>query len=142
MLRVFSTVHSSSTTTSSYAWRNSGKSNSRNKERFLLQFFDEFCMTADDNIIIAHRLKLETNTVTPLLQRMEKMGIITRLRGKEDKRQQIVFLTDKGIEMEQQAYENIPAAMGERLAACKLKKKDYGRLAQHLDLLIEALGEK
>ena len=91
---------------------------------------------------IAHRLKLETNTVTPLLQRMEKMGIITRLRGKEDKRQQIVFLTDKGIEMEQQAYERIPAAMGERLAACKLKKKDYERLAQHLDLLIEALGEK
>lgn len=91
---------------------------------------------------IAHRLKLETNTLTPLLQRMEKMGIITRLRGKEDKRQQIVFLTDKGIEMEQQAYEKIPAAMGERLAACKLKKKDYDRLAQHLDLLIEALGEK
>ena len=82
------------------------------------------------------------STVTPLLQRMEKMGIITRLRGKEDKRQQIVFLTDKGIEMEQQAYEKIPAAMGERLAACKLKKKDYERLAQHLDLLIEALGEK
>ena len=91
---------------------------------------------------IAHRLKLETNTVTPLLQRMEKMCIITRLRGKEDNRQQIVFLTDKGIAMEQQAFERIPVAMGERLAACKLKKKDYERLAQHLDLLIEALGEK
>ena len=35
---------------------------------------------------IAHRLLLETNTVTPLLQRMEKQGIIIRKRGKEDKR--------------------------------------------------------
>ena len=39
---------------------------------------------------IAHRLVLETNTVTPLLQRMEKLGLVTRKRGKEDKRQQIV----------------------------------------------------
>lgn len=45
---------------------------------------------------IAHRLLLETNTVTPLLQRMEKQGIIIRKRGKEDKRQQIVSLTEKG----------------------------------------------
>ena len=27
---------------------------------------------------IAHRLILETNTVTPLIQRMEKQGLITR----------------------------------------------------------------
>ena len=34
---------------------------------------------------IAHRLLLETNTVTPLLQRMEKLGIVVRKRGKEEK---------------------------------------------------------
>ena len=44
---------------------------------------------------IAHRLVLETNTVTPLLQRMEKQGIVVRKRGKEDKRQQIVSLQKK-----------------------------------------------
>ena len=32
---------------------------------------------------IARRLYLETNTVTPLLQRMEKEGILTRKKGKE-----------------------------------------------------------
>ena len=32
---------------------------------------------------IAHRLLLETNTVTPLLQRMEKLGIVVRKRGKD-----------------------------------------------------------
>ena len=45
---------------------------------------------------IAHRLLLETNTVTPLLQRMEKQGFVTRERGKQDKRQHIVSLTEKG----------------------------------------------
>ena len=49
---------------------------------------------------IAHRLFLETNTVTPLLQRMEKQGIITRQKGKEDKRQQIVSLTEEARAME------------------------------------------
>ena len=52
---------------------------------------------------IAHRLLLETNTVTPLLQRMEKLGIVVRKRGKEDKRQQIVSLTKKGRDMEEEA---------------------------------------
>ena len=45
---------------------------------------------------IARRLMLETNTVTPLLQRMEKQGIVERRRGLTDKRQQIVTLTEKG----------------------------------------------
>ena len=30
---------------------------------------------------IAHRLLLETNTVTPLLQRMEKLGIVSRKKA-------------------------------------------------------------
>ena len=66
---------------------------------------------------IARRLLLETNTVTPLLQRMEKLGIVTRQRGKEDKRQQIVSLTEKGKAMEEQAYQVIPAGMGRELSA-------------------------
>ena len=48
---------------------------------------------------IAHRLLLETNTVTPLLQRMEKQGIVIRKKGEKDKRQQIVCLTEKGKEL-------------------------------------------
>ena len=48
---------------------------------------------------IAHKLYLETNTVTPLLQRMEKAGLVKRTKGKEDTRQRIVSLTKKGINM-------------------------------------------
>ncbi|MDY6426626.1 MAG: MarR family transcriptional regulator [Bacteroidales bacterium] len=88
---------------------------------------------------IAHRLLLETNTVTPLLQRMEKMGIVSRRKGENDKRQQIVSLTEKGKDMEQQAFEIIPQGMGERLTACPLSMKDFKRISGDLDSIIETL---
>ncbi len=91
---------------------------------------------------IAHRLLLETNTVTPLLQRMEKLGIVTRKRGEEDKRQQIVSLTQKGIDMEEQAYNIIPAGMGKELSACPFKMEDYAKFASDLDTIIETLKHK
>ena len=88
---------------------------------------------------IANRLLLETNTVTPLLQRMEKLGIVIRKKGEKDKRQQIVSLTTKGKEMEEEAYAKIPSGMGEQLSACPLKQADYQHLAQELDSIIETL---
>ena len=91
---------------------------------------------------IAHRLLLETNTVTPLLQRMEKLGILVRQRGKEDKRQQIVSLTEKGKAMEEQAYAIIPAGMGKELRACPFKLDDYVKFASELDTIIETLKNK
>ena len=45
---------------------------------------------------IAHKLLLETNTVTPLIQRMEKMGLVIRTKGIVDTRQRIVSLTKEG----------------------------------------------
>ncbi len=88
---------------------------------------------------IAHRLLLETNTVTPLLQRMEKLGIVKRKKGEQDKRQQIVSLTEKGRAMEEKAYELIPAGMGKQLSACPLQLEDYQQLAQELDSIINTL---
>ena len=88
---------------------------------------------------IAHRLLLETNTVTPLLQRMEKLGIVSRRKGEHDKRQQIVSLTEKGREMEEQAYRLVPPGMGKKLAACPLKREDYQNLANELDSIINTL---
>ncbi len=86
---------------------------------------------------IAHRLMLETNTVTPLLQRMEKLGIVNRKKGEQDKRQQIVSLTPKGKKLEEEAFAQIPAGMNEQLSACPLKLEDYQHLAQDLDAIIE-----
>ena len=88
------------------------------------------------------RLLLETNTVTPLLQRMEKLGVVVRKRGKEDKRQQIVSLTAKGKAMEEQAYAIIPAGMGKELKACPFQLDDYAKFAGELDTIIETLKNK
>ena len=88
---------------------------------------------------IAHRLILETNTVTPLIQRMEKQGLITRKQGEKDKRQQIVSLTLSGKEMEERAYQLIPPAMLGKLSACPLQLADYQNLAQELDSIINTL---
>ena len=91
---------------------------------------------------IAHRLLLETNTVTPLLQRMEKLGIVSRKKGEQDKRQQIVSLTKKGKDMEEHAYEIIPAGMGRELRACPFQLDDDNKFASELDTIINTLKNK
>ena len=105
----------------------------------LMVLWENDCLPVND---IAHRLMLETNTVTPLLQRMEKQGIVSRRQGERDKRQQIVSLTQQGRAMEEQAYRLIPPGMSERLAACPLRMEDYADLTRHLDAMIKTLKDK
>ncbi len=87
---------------------------------------------------LARRLHLETNTVTPLLQRMEKEGLVSRKRGKEDGRQVIVSLTASGREMEDRAAA-IPAAVGSRAACSRLTPASVPELFATLDELITNL---
>lgn len=101
----------------------------------LLVLWEKDCQPVND---IAHRLLLETNTVTPLLQRMEKIGLVSRKKGEQDKRQHLVSLTKKGQLLEQMAYDLIPAGMGKQLSACPLKLKDYQNLSHELDSIINA----
>lgn len=105
----------------------------------LMVLWEDDCQPVND---IAHRLLLETNTVTPLLQRMEKLGLVARKKGEQDKRMQIVSLTEKGRAMEEDAYELIPEGMGKQLSVCPLKPEDYGRLAKELDMIIETLKNR
>ena len=84
---------------------------------------------------IGKRLFLETNTLTPLLQRMEKAGLVTRTRGKEDSRQRIVSLTDKGCTMRKQAAV-IHESMRKEVA---LKLCEEQAMVPMLDKLIEEL---
>lgn len=105
----------------------------------LMVLWEKDCLPVND---IAHRLLLETNTVTPLLQRMEKLGLVIRKKGEQDKRQQIVSLTDKGRELEEQAYELIPAGMDKQFSACPLLPKDYQNLTSELNSIIDTLKTK
>ena len=90
---------------------------------------------------LAKHLHLETNTVTPLLQRMEKDGFVTRTRGKDDGRQVIVSLTARSREMEDRAAA-IPAAVGARAACSRLTPASVPELFATLDELIVSLEEK
>lgn len=49
---------------------------------------------------LCKRLMTETNTLTPLLQRLESQGHIKRVRDKTDERQVIIKLTTKGRELQ------------------------------------------
>jgi DNA-binding MarR family transcriptional regulator len=46
--------------------------------------------------VLSDKLQLQSNTLTPLLKRMEETGIISRIRSKDDERSIIVSLTEKG----------------------------------------------
>ena len=87
---------------------------------------------------IGKRLMLDTNTMTPLLQRMEKAGLITRTRGKEDTRQRIVALTEQGKNLYKQA-ESIPNCMREALSLSADKEMEIVRMIPSLDELINEL---
>ena len=63
---------------------------------------------------IAETLILNTNTVTPLLKRLEKNGLLSRSRSERDERQVIVSLTDEGKRMEGRAAD-IPRRLVESM---------------------------
>lgn len=50
-------------------------------------------------------LVLESNTLTPLLKRMEAADFVMRNRDKDDERVVIVSLTDKGKQLEEKAHD-------------------------------------
>ena len=83
---------------------------------------------------ITHRLMLDTNTVTPLLQRMEREGLVVRTRGIADGRQTLVSLTHKGKRLEDKA-QNVPTCMVQNLLGDG-NIGGYASLVENLDTLI------
>ena len=65
-------------------------------------------------IEIGEKLILNTNTITPLLKRMETMGLITRVPSETDHRKVIIALTAKGKAMKEPAAE-IPLRLVKKL---------------------------
>ncbi len=84
---------------------------------------------------IARRLLLETNTVTPLLQRMEKEGIVTRRRGREDARQMIVSLTSRGKALEEE-MQAVPQKIGSAVMCGSVTPETVPGLFRTLDDII------
>ena len=87
---------------------------------------------------IAKRLFLETNTVTPLLQRMEKEGVLTRVKGKKDARQMIVMLTKKGRELQKKLFD-VPNTVGGAVLCESVTPESVPDLFRMLDDMIAQL---
>jgi len=90
---------------------------------------------------IAKRLMLETNTVTPLLKRMESTGILTRKRGENDARQIIVELTAKGKGMQEELSE-VPDTVGKAVLCKSITPETVPGLFCTLDDMISRLKEE
>ena len=88
---------------------------------------------------IAKKLYLETNTVTPLLKRMEAGGVVERSRSKADARQVIVSLTEKGRKLEEKAS-CIPYELGGAVACRSITPESAPQLYGMLDDLIKTLS--
>jgi len=89
---------------------------------------------------IAKRLLLETNTVTPLLQRMEKEGLLVRSKGTRDARQIIVSLTKKGKEL-QRKLADVPHTVGQAVMCDSVTPETAPALFVTLDDIIKTLSE-
>ncbi|MPQ49257.1 MarR family transcriptional regulator [Marinifilum sp. N1E240] len=87
---------------------------------------------------ISQKLILNTNTVTPLLKRMESSDFISRERCNEDERRVIVKLTEKGRAMEIEAAK-IPKGISSCILSDEMKMEDLMELKDKLHELIDVL---
>jgi DNA-binding MarR family transcriptional regulator len=94
---------------------------------------------ADDRTVgaLGERLGLESNTLTPLLKRLEGMGLISRARDPRDERVVRVKLTDQGRELEGPAC----AVPAELLASSGLDLAAVTRIRDEIATLNAALAK-
>ncbi len=62
---------------------------------------------------LGKKLFLDSGTLTPLLKNLEKKGLVTRERSKQDERVLVVSITDEGMKLREKAVE-VP----EKIAGC------------------------
>lgn len=90
---------------------------------------------------ISEKLLLNTNTLSPLLKRMEKSGIIERNRSQKDERSVVIQLTKKGIQLRSQAAP-IPDELVQILLTENVKLEEVLALKEMMNKWISILSEK
>ena len=89
---------------------------------------------------ITEKLLLNTNTLSPLLKRMERMQLLQRNRSEADERSVIVQLTEKGKNLKDQA-KPIPEQLIKILLTENIKISDVLQLKEMLNEWIKILTE-
>ena len=90
---------------------------------------------------ITSKLYLNTNTVSPLLKRMEAAHLIERKRSKSDERSVLIELTLKGKELKTVASE-VPDKLLQVLLTTNVQLPDIMTLKETLEEWIEVLSEQ
>jgi len=87
---------------------------------------------------IAKTLELDSPTITPIVQKLEKMNLVKRQRSDKDERIVLVSLTKAGIDLKDQVADI------QNKVACKthLKTKDFNELKETLNQLTQTMSEK
>ena len=85
---------------------------------------------------LGRALGLESNTLTPLLKRMEAQGLLARARDDKDERQVLVTLTDRGRALKAEVGP-IGACIFE---ACGLEVQTLTRLREEITALRDRLA--
>ncbi len=101
------------------------------------QYITMMVMWEEKKVVTRHlrsRLFLDSGTLTPVLNRLEEKGYITKERSSEDARDLIVSITEEGEKLKEQAVE-IPAKVG----GCLMGVKDPERLERLGELLHEMM---
>ncbi len=86
---------------------------------------------------IGERLQLDSNTLTPLLKRLEAMGLVTRQRMDHDERQVSVGLTGGGRALRNKLC-NVPDCL---TSASGMTAQDLSKLQRDMTKLRKSLGE-
>lgn len=91
----------------------------------------------DDQTVgeLGQRLHLASNTLTPLLKRLEKLGYVTRRRDEADERQVRVGLTDAGQELRARAR-TVPDCIADATA---LSSEEIERVTKRIATLRQNL---
>lgn len=84
---------------------------------------------------ISNQLFLESNTLTPLLKRMEANGLLSRSRSKSDERVVNITLTTKGKDLRSQAAD-IPNSLVNKLDCYTMEGEDLLSLKRILDSML------
>ena len=104
------------------------------------QFMAMILLWADDDQTVgelARKLALQSNTLTPMLKRLEALGYVERRRDREDERQVRIKLTMKGRSLQAKAAEIICCVR----SVTGLKDKQMARMLEDIAALRQSLEE-
>lgn len=108
------------------------------------QYITLICLSEHDHQTVrelGQNLFLESNTLTPILKKLEEMGLVNRTRDLTDERQVVVSLTDSGRKLrEKAAATNLMRATGLSPQEFKSLQKAVAGLRDNLIESVRSAG--